>query len=135
MSNDEDVPPLEDMSGEVKKRFGKDYGVEEDTKPKTIQPTITESHKPLPTRPKDEDGWFKKGFLVNPSKPVEDITHIKANPEAKNKIPEVQAKMHGQIQDQLLKNKEQWLTQDLLTNIMSNNVMTQSAKDPELQKV
>jgi hypothetical protein len=65
---------------------------------------------------------------VNPvqKSKVEDITHVKAKPETKNQFPDIQKAVQA--------TSNQWLTPDLLTNIMSNDVMKDSYQNPELQQ-
>lgn len=155
LQDENDVPPLEDMSeliqqvNKLREDVSPGQSSEQSTKMSATKPKIkSESAAQTPKASESQRtfGGFKKGFLTN-SKPRKvnftqsskstnksaetDMPVIRAkNPEQKTKgieIPEVQEAMKSSIPS--LENKD-WITDELLKKIESNPSLAKLLMDP-----
>lgn len=151
LQDENDVPPLEDMSeliqqvNKLRQDVSSGQSSEPSTKTSDTKPNLEPSAQtPKASESKRTFGGFKKGFLTNPKPRKVNSTHSSKstkkstdmpvirpkNPEQKNKgieIPEVQEAIKSSIPS--LENKD-WITEDLLKKIESNPSLANLLMDP-----
>lgn len=156
LDDDNDVPPLEDMSElinqvnnlreNVTAKPSCDQSVTANTQPK--KKTVSSAQGLKSAQNEKTFGGFKKGFLMNskpkketsnasfkPLKKDTDIPVIKArNPEQKGmEIPEVQEAMKSSGKPSL--EGKDWITEDLLKKVERNPALANKLTDPKFREI
>ena len=82
--------------------------------------------------PKKKPAQSTVKTVSKPAEPkIEDHTHLKATPKDDIfKMPEVQEALNSN----LMKNKDQWMNEDLIARIAKNPKLLAALQDPELNK-
>ncbi|KAJ3011959.1 hypothetical protein HKX48_006552 [Thoreauomyces humboldtii] len=127
--DDDDVPPLEDMSHEVKQL--------QSFQPKPYRPPKPEEPVLASAQSKSKPFGFQKGFLNQSRTPQKKapraipIIKPKSNASDSLRFNEVQEAMKSQMS---LLDKQEWMTPDFLSKIESDPALARALADPEFQQ-